>query len=129
MTEKLTNLIHTLNEQDKPRSEQISALIDMFTPGNETTDAALVKEATEVISCIFDLEAIQKMDGKFVNHIVAALLQFSKAVINYEAIGVYGITLDHSTLLIQVVEVTLINGETVHFINVMEQQFSQSTSA
>lgn len=129
MTEKLTNLIHTLNEQDRPRSEQISELIDMFTPGNETASEALAKEATEVISCIFDLEAIQKMDGKFVNHIVAALLQFSKAVINYEVIGVYGITLDHSTLLIQVVEVTLTNGKAVHFINVMEQQFSQSTSA
>ncbi len=129
MTEKLTNLIHTLNEQDRPRSEQISELIDMFTPGNETASEALVKEATEVISCIFDLEAIQKMDGKFVNHIVAALLQFSKAVINYEVIGVYGITLDHSTLLIQVVEVTLTNGKAVHFINVMEERFSQSTSA
>ena len=88
MTEKLTNLIHTLNEQDRPRSEQISELIDMFTPGNETASEALVKEATEVISCIFDLEAIQKMDGKFVNHIVAALLQFSKAVINLSLIHI-----------------------------------------
>ena len=124
MTEKLTNLVHTLNEQEQPNSEQISELIEMFTPGNEATNKALTKEAMEVISCIFDLDTIQNMDGTFVNHIVADILQFSKAVTKYDAIGIYGVTLDHSMLLIQVIEVTLSNNKKVHFINVLEKQLS-----
>lgn len=124
MTEKLTNLVHALNEQEQPNSEQISELIEMFTPGNEATNKALTKEAMEVISCIFDLDTIQNMDGTFINHIVADILQFSKAVTKYDAIGIYGVTLDHSMLLIQVIEVTLSNNKKVHFINVLEKQLS-----
>ncbi|MSS38037.1 hypothetical protein [Clostridium porci] len=121
MTENIKSLVQTLNETDNPNSNQLAELIDMFAQGDEAASRAMVKEAEEVISCIFDADTIRKMDGTLVDHDVAALMQFSKVVKNYEAIGMYQVQLDKSELLIQVMEVTMKDNRCIHFANILQR--------
>ena len=121
MTENIKSLVQTLNETDNPNSNQLAELIDMFAQGDEAASRAMVKEAEEVISCIFDADTIRKMDGTLVDHDVAALMQFSKVVKNYEAIGMYQVQLDKSELFIQVMEVTMKDNRCIHFANILQR--------
>lgn len=121
MTENIKSLVQTLNETDSPNSNQLAELIDMFAQGDEAASRAMVKEAEEVISCILDADTIRKMDGTLVDHDVAALMQFSKVVKNYEAIGMYQVQLDKSELFIQVMEVTMKDNRCIHFANILQR--------